>query len=101
MFFELIGRKLFLPPVEYPMRILDCGAGFGNWACAMAEYFESSQVRWLPIAMLMLAACQSHRPADEAHRVATMMKQPAGVSCEGSASKAPVLCSSIGNRPVS
>ncbi|KAE9992532.1 hypothetical protein EG327_008669 [Venturia inaequalis] len=49
MFFELIGRKLFLPPVEYPMRILDCGAGFGNWACAMAEYFESSQVTAIDI----------------------------------------------------
>lgn len=60
------------------MRVLDCGAGFGNWACAMAEYFESSQVCYKSIAISMLAAHHGHDSADEAHRLVPRTKSTTG-----------------------
>ncbi|OCL10457.1 S-adenosyl-L-methionine-dependent methyltransferase [Glonium stellatum] len=40
---------LFFPPLDYPMRILDCGYGRGQWAVAMAETYTDSRVTAIDI----------------------------------------------------
>jgi hypothetical protein len=40
----VFGGRLFFPPIEYPMQILECGYGQGNWAVQMAETYVQSQV---------------------------------------------------------
>ncbi|KAF2433501.1 hypothetical protein EJ08DRAFT_628691 [Tothia fuscella] len=42
--YHVFGDKLFLPPLEYPRRILDCGYGPGDWAVDMATTYSHSEV---------------------------------------------------------
>ncbi|KAF2094054.1 S-adenosyl-L-methionine-dependent methyltransferase [Rhizodiscina lignyota] len=44
VFSALWEGRLFFPPLSYPRRILDLGYGQGEWAVAMAEQYENSQV---------------------------------------------------------
>ncbi|KAF2636803.1 S-adenosyl-L-methionine-dependent methyltransferase [Massarina eburnea CBS 473.64] len=45
-FFE---EKLFLPPIEYPRKVLDCGYGRGDWVVHLAEMYEQCQVLGIDI----------------------------------------------------
>jgi hypothetical protein len=44
LFAESSQDPLFFPPIKYPVRILDCGYGRGQWAVAMAETYIDSRV---------------------------------------------------------
>lgn len=42
MLYELLDRRLFLAPIQNPMRIADLGTGTGTWAIeSMADLLSS------------------------------------------------------------
>ncbi|KAF2019332.1 S-adenosyl-L-methionine-dependent methyltransferase [Aaosphaeria arxii CBS 175.79] len=46
---RVCDQKLFFPPIEYPLSVLDCGYGRGEWAVAMAENYEECEVTGIDI----------------------------------------------------
>ncbi len=44
MLHELFEERLFFPPIAYPRRVLDCGYGRGQWAVAMAQCYDQTEV---------------------------------------------------------
>lgn len=49
LFAGRLRDALFFPPIDYPMRVLDCGYGRGQWAVAMAEFYTDSRVTAIDI----------------------------------------------------
>ncbi|KAF2145231.1 uncharacterized protein K452DRAFT_316320 [Aplosporella prunicola CBS 121167] len=40
----LFDDRLFFPPLQNPLKVLDCGYGRGNWALEMAQTYPNSEV---------------------------------------------------------
>ncbi|ORY00663.1 S-adenosyl-L-methionine-dependent methyltransferase [Clohesyomyces aquaticus] len=55
LFLRLCGNRLFFPNIESPRKILDCGYGRGEWAVAMAEEYEDSEVTGVDIYPVLIA----------------------------------------------
>ncbi|KAF2113361.1 S-adenosyl-L-methionine-dependent methyltransferase [Lophiotrema nucula] len=49
LLYRLCGDRLFFPNIGIPRKILDCGYGFGDWACAVAEEYEDCEVTGVDI----------------------------------------------------
>jgi ubiquinone/menaquinone biosynthesis C-methylase UbiE len=47
---RFMGNRLYLPRVDNPRRILECGYGTGEWAVAVAEEYEDCEVSTCHIA---------------------------------------------------
>ncbi|KAF1960502.1 S-adenosyl-L-methionine-dependent methyltransferase [Byssothecium circinans] len=47
--YKFFDEKLFLPPIDYPRKVLDCGYGRGDWVHHMAEEYEQCQILGIDI----------------------------------------------------
>ncbi|KAF2746339.1 S-adenosyl-L-methionine-dependent methyltransferase [Sporormia fimetaria CBS 119925] len=54
IFFQFFGERLFLPRLDDPRKILECGYGTGDWAVAVAEDHEDCEVTAVDIYPLQI-----------------------------------------------